>query len=37
MVLKNTKESNKESESYGIIDLRLKLKLIVFFISQFYA
>ena len=36
---KNTKESNKDCKSYGTIDLsfKLKLKLIVFFISQFYA
>ena len=35
----NTKESNKDSKSYGTIDLsfKLKLKLIFFFISQFYA
>ena len=37
MVQKNTKESNKDRKSYGTIDLsfKLKLKLIVFFISQF--
>ena len=36
---KNTKESNKDCKSYGIIDLsfELKLNLIVVFISQFYA
>ena len=36
---KNTKESNKDCKSYVTIDLsfKLKLKLIVFFISQFYA
>ena len=34
---KNTEESNKDCKSYGTIDLSLKLKLIVFFISQFYA
>ena len=36
---KNTKESNKDCKPYGTIDLsfKLKLKLIVFFISQFYA
>ena len=34
---KNTKESNKDCKSYGTIDLSFKLKLIVFFISQFYA
>ena len=36
---KSTKESNKNCKSYGTIDLsfKLKLKLIVFFISQFYA
>ena len=38
---KNTNESNKDCKSYGTIDLsfklKLKLKLIVFFISQFYA
>ena len=36
---KNAKESNKDCESYGTINLsfKLKLKLIVFFISQFYA
>ena len=36
---KNTKEGNKDCKSYGTIDLsfKLKLKLIVFFISQFYA
>ena len=34
---KNTKESNKDCESNGTIDLSFKLKLIVFFISQFYA
>ena len=38
---KNTKESNEDCKSYGTIDLsfklKLKLKLIVFFISQFYA
>ena len=35
---KNTKESNKDCKSYGTVDLsfKLKLKLIVFFISQFY-
>ena len=39
MVQKNTKESNKDCKSYGTIELsfKLKLKLIVFFISQFYA
>ena len=41
MVQKNTKESNKDCKSYGTIDLsfklKLKLKLIVVFISQFYA
>ena len=39
MVQKNTKESNKDCKSYGTIDLsfKWKLKLIVFFISQFYA
>ena len=41
MVQKNIKESNKDCKSYGTIDssfkLKLKLKLIVFFISQFYA
>ena len=39
MVQKNTKESNRNCESYGTIDFsfKLKLKLIVFFISQFYA
>ena len=36
---KNTKESSKDCKSYGTIDLsfKLKLKLIVFFISQFFA
>ena len=34
---KYTKESNKDCKSYGTIDLSFKLKLIVFFISQFYA
>ena len=36
---KNTKESNKDCKSYGTIDLsfKLNLRLIVFFISQFYA
>ena len=34
---KNTKESNKDCKSHGTIDLSFKLKLIVFFISQFYA
>ena len=38
---KNKKESNKYCESYGTMDLsfklKLKLKLIVFFVSQFYA
>ena len=36
---KSTKESNKDCKSYGTIDLsfKLKLELIVFFISQFYA
>ena len=35
---KNTKESNKDCTPYGTIDLsfKLTLKLIVFFISQFY-
>ena len=35
----NAKESNKDCKSYGTIDLsfKLKVKLIVFFISQFYA
>ena len=39
MVQKNTKESNKDCKSQGIIDLslKLKLKLIISFISQFYA
>ena len=34
-----TKESNKDCKSYGTIDLsfKLKLKLVVFCISQFYA
>ena len=36
---KNTKESNKECKSHGTIDLsfKLKLMLIVIFISQFYT
>ena len=43
---KNTKESNKDCKSYGTINLQYgtinlsfksKLKLIVFFVSQFYA
>ena len=36
---KNTKETNKNYKSYGTMDLsfKLKLKLIAFFISQFYA
>ena len=34
---KNTKESNKDCKSHGTIDLSFKLKLIVFFISKFYA
>ena len=36
---KNTKENNKNCKSHGTIDLsfKLMLKLIVFFISQFYA
>ena len=36
---KNTKKSKKDCKSYDAIDLsfKLKLKLIVFFISQFYA
>ena len=36
---KNTKENNKDCKSYGTIDLifKLKLKLTIFFISQFYA
>ena len=37
---KNTKESNKDCKSYGtnrVSSFKLKLKLIVFFISQFYA
>ena len=34
---KNTKESNIDCKSYGTIDLSFKLKLIVFFISQFYT
>ena len=34
---KNRKESNKDCKSHGTIDLSFKLKLIVFFISQFYA
>ena len=38
---KNTKESNKDCKSHGTIDLsfklKLKLKLTVFFSSQFYA
>ena len=37
MVQKNTKESNKDYKSYDNIDLSFKLKLSVFFISQFYA
>ena len=41
MVHKNTRESNKDCKLYGTIDLsfklKLKLKLIVFFISKFYA
>ena len=39
MVQKNAKESNKDCKSYDSIDLsfKLNLKLIVFFISQFYA
>ena len=39
MVQKNTNVSNKDYKSHGTIDLsfKLKLKLIVFFISQFYA
>ena len=39
--IKNTKESNKDCKSHGTIDLsfklKLKLELIVFFISQFNA
>ena len=34
---KSTKESNKDCKSYGTINLSSKLKLIVFFFSQFYA
>ena len=34
---KNTKESNKDCKSLSTIDLSFKLKLIVFFISQFYT
>ena len=38
---KYTKESNEDCKSYGTIDLsfelKLKLHVIVFFISQFYA
>ena len=36
---KHTKESNKDCKSYGTINLsfKLKLKLIAFFISQFYT
>ena len=36
---KNTKESKKDCKSYSTIDLSFKseLKLIVFFISQFYV
>ena len=34
---KNMKESNIDCKSYGTIDLSFKLKLIVFFISQFYT
>ena len=39
MVKKNTKESNKDCKSYVTIDLsfKLKLQLLVFLISQFYA
>ena len=37
----NTKENNRECKSYGTKDLSFKdcywLKLILFFISQFYA
>ena len=36
-VQKNIKESNIDCKSYGTIDLSFKLKLIVFFISQFYT
>ena len=34
---KNTKENNIDCKSYGTIGLSFKLKLIVFFISQFYT
>ena len=39
MAQKNTKESNKNCKSYNTIYLsfKLKLKLTVFFISEFYA
>ena len=39
MAQKNTKESRKDCKSHGTIDfsLKLRLKVIVFFISQFYA